>query len=97
MQAPYQARRISKRRADELQRSGDIVNRALVLDTYNGFLVIEPMGANLGVGAPLSPEEVDDELQPVWHLGPRSRLREARRLLGLDAAAAVGEMSPAGA
>jgi hypothetical protein len=96
MQASYQARRISKRRADELKRSGDILSRALVLDTFNGFLIIEPTGANLGDGDPLSPEEADYELQPVWHLGPQSKLREARRRLELDAAA-VGEMSPAGA
>lgn len=97
MQTNYQARRISKARADQLKRSGSIIGRAILLDTFNGFIIVEPVGSNLGDGAPLSFEEADYELQPVWHLGPKATLREARRRLGLEATAAVGEPSAAGA
>jgi hypothetical protein len=86
MQTLFQARRISKRRADELKKSG-AVGRSLLLDTFNGIILVEPVGSNLGDGDVLSQEEADYELQPVWHLGPRTVLREARRRLGLEAEA----------
>lgn len=82
----YQARRLSKPRADQVKKS-PAVTGALLINTFNGFIIIEPMGANLGDGSILSPEEADYELQPVWHLGPKAQLREARKRLGLEAGA----------
>jgi hypothetical protein len=90
MQTAFQARRISKRRADEIKRSG-LLGRSLLLDTFNGIILIEPVGSNLGDGDILSLEEADYELQPVWHLGPKAILREARRRVGLEAEA--GQLS----
>lgn len=92
MQAPFQARRISKRRADEVKKSSSL-GRAMLLDTFNGIILIEPLDSNLGDGNILSQEEADYELQPVWHLGPKTRLREARKRLGLGAEAGVGQLS----
>ncbi len=86
MQAEFQARRISKRRADEVKKSG-ILGRALLMNTFNGIIIIEPVGSHLGDGDIMSPEEADYELQPVWHLGPKTMLREARKRLGLEAEA----------
>jgi len=86
MQAEFQARRISKRRADEVKKSGNL-GRALLMNTFNGIIIIEPVGSNLGDGDIMSPEEADYELQPVWHLGPRTMLRDARKRLGLEAEA----------
>ncbi len=86
MQAEFQARRISKRRADEVKKSG-ILGRSLLMNTFNGIIIIEPVGSNLGDGEIMSPEEADYELQPVWHLGPRAMLREARKRVGLEAEA----------
>ena len=97
MQTPYQARRLSKARADQVKRSGFVIGRAVLLDTFNGIIIVEPLGSNLGDGAPLSLEEADYELQPVWHLGPKAMLRDARRRLGLEVAAPVGEPSAVGA
>ena len=96
MQPQYHARRISKRRADEVKRTGAI-GRALLLDTFNGIIIVEMEEANLGDGAILTPEEADYELQPVWHLGPRTALREARRRLGLDIESSLGQLSASGA
>ncbi len=96
MQQQYHARRISKRRADEIKRTGEI-GRSLLLDTFNGIILVEAVGANLGDGDILSPEEADYELQPVWHLGPKAALREARRRLGLGIDAALGQLSASGA
>lgn len=93
MQSTFQARRISKRRADELKKAG-LPRRAMLLDTFNGIILIEPLDSNLGEGEALAMEEADYELQPVWHLGPRTALREARKRLGLDAEAAVGQRMP---
>lgn len=92
MHDQFQARRISKRRADEVKRSAAL-GRSLLLNTFNGIIVIEPMESNLGDGDVLSSGEADYELQPVWHLGPKAMLREARRRLGLEAEA--GQLSGA--
>jgi hypothetical protein len=92
MQAQYQARRISKRRADQVKKSG-ILGRSLLMNTFNGFIIIEPVGNNLGDGDVLSQDEADYELQPVWHLGAKAMLREARKRVGLEAEA--GQLSGA--
>jgi hypothetical protein len=92
MQGQFQIGRVSKRRADELKKSGSL-GRSLLLNTFDGFLLIEPMGSNLGDGDILSPEEADYELQPAWHLGPMAVLREARKRLGLEAEVEVGQFS----
>ncbi|HXG13329.1 MAG TPA: hypothetical protein VNK04_26465 [Gemmataceae bacterium] len=84
MMTNYEVRWISKPRADALKRSGRLGD-ALLLDTFNGILIVEPAGSNLGDGAVLTREEADYELQPAWFLGPKARLIEARRRLGLDA------------
>jgi len=94
MHAEFQARRISKRRADEVKRSAAL-GRSLLLNTFNGIIIIEPVGKDLGDGDIMSPEEADYELQPVWHLGPKAMLREARRRLGLEAEA--GQLTGSGA
>lgn len=92
MHAPFQARRISKRRADEVKKSG-ILGRSLLINTFDGIIIVEPVESNLGDGGVLSPEEADYEMQPVWHLGPKAMLREARQRLGLEAEA--GQLSGA--
>jgi hypothetical protein len=84
MDSHYQARWISKKRLDAVRRSGD-VTRGVVLDSFNGFLIIEPIGSELGDGAILSREDAEYELSPVWCAGSKARLSEARRLLGLPA------------
>ncbi|HWG44495.1 MAG TPA: hypothetical protein VN688_17075 [Gemmataceae bacterium] len=96
MQSHYEARRISKRRAEEVKKSGAL-HGALLLGTFNGFIIIEPVGANLGDGAAFSPQEADYELQPAWHLGPAATLREARGRLGLEAHSAQGQLAHSGA
>jgi hypothetical protein len=96
MQTHYQARRISKRRADQIKKNPAIRN-AILLDTFNGIIILEPADSPLGDGAILSREEADYELQPVWHLGPKALLREARRRLGLEAEAAAEQLAGAGA
>jgi hypothetical protein len=89
MSNEYQARWITKKRLDAVRRSG-AVTRGVVLDSFNGFLIVEPVGAELGDGPVLSREEAEFELQSVWCGGSRARLQEARRLVGL-APEPVGE------
>jgi hypothetical protein len=84
MQKEFEARWISKQRLEALRKAKKL-GGTLVLDTYNGFLIVQPADSDLGDGAGLTREEADYELQPVWFLGPRSELREARRKLGLEA------------
>jgi hypothetical protein len=52
-----------------------------------GFIIVAPASSNLGDGATLTERDADYELQSVWYLGPPATLRQARKLLGLDAAA----------
>jgi len=85
----YQARWISRQRAEDLRKHRGL-GGALLLDLFNGYLLVEPVGGDLGDGAVLSPQEADYELQPVWHQGPAAVLREARRRLGLEAGALSG-------
>jgi hypothetical protein len=76
MRSHYQARWVSKPRADILRRQG-----AILLDSFNGIIVIEPVGSNQGDGHILTADEVDYELQPVWCRAPKTRIEQARKLL----------------
>jgi hypothetical protein len=96
METPFRARWISRDRADRLKRSGRL-GQAILLDTFNGFLIVEPEDSKLGDGQTLSREEANYELQEVWYTGPRPRLLEARRCLGLDAKATAAQLSASGA
>jgi hypothetical protein len=88
--AAYQARWISKRRLDEIRRTKES-GKGLVLDSFNGFLIVEPQGTELGDGPVLSAAEADYELRPVWCAGAKAKLRDARQLLGLGAEAVTQE------
>jgi hypothetical protein len=92
MDRAYQARWISKARLDEVRKKR-MLGSAIVLDHYNGFLIVEPVGAELGDGIALSAPEADYELVPIWCTGPKATLREARHRLGLDVGAARKEMA----
>jgi hypothetical protein len=87
MQVRYQTRWVSKQRREALKKSGRL-NGALLLDSLNGFLVVEPVGSNLGDGTILTPEEAAFQLQDVWCLDPKTKVQEARKRLGLETAAA---------
>ncbi len=76
----YRARWASKQRAESVRRAGE----GLVLETFNGFIVIEPTSRRLGDGLILNRQEADYELQPAWYAGSMTRLREARHRLGLE-------------
>ncbi len=79
----YQARWVTKGRFDALRRSGQL-GGAVLLDTFSGYIIVEPVGSALGDGAVLSRQEADYELQPVYYTGPKTKLREARNRLGLE-------------
>lgn len=81
----YQARWITREEFDRLRRLG--AQDLVLLDSLNGFIVVEPGGRGRGDDRILSREEADWELQPVWYTGPKSKLARARLLLGLDATA----------
>jgi hypothetical protein len=84
MKSEYQARWTSKQRLDAV-RKAKRRDWSLALDSFNGWLIVEPKGSGLGDGPVLSRSEADYELRPVWCSGAKAKLREARRLLGLDA------------
>jgi hypothetical protein len=84
MRTKYQARWITKGRCDALKRSGK-VRDAVVLNTFEGIIVVEPTGKHLGDGPALSLHDADYELLPAWCLDSPRRLAEARRRLGLKA------------
>jgi len=90
MQTKHQARWISKERLASLRRSGR-VGQGIALDCLKGFLIVEPVGSNLGDGPVLNHTEADYELNPAWCLNPLTRLNEARKRLGLTPEMAVTE------
>jgi hypothetical protein len=88
----HQARWVSKQRLSELRKSGEL-SRGLLLDSYNGWIIIEPAESELGDGDILSAETADYELSPVWCPGSKAKLKEARKLLGLSAELEPGLVS----
>jgi hypothetical protein len=84
MQTRYQARWLSKPRRDQLRRSG-ASTQGILLDSLKGFVIVEPVGSNLGDAELLTPEEADFELSDAWCLDSPLKLREARKRLGLEA------------
>ena len=84
MHTNLQARWISRQRLHQLQKVG-LPREALHLNHLSGIVAVEPIGSDLGDGAILEPHEADYELQPAWILDSKARLRQARRLLGLEA------------
>lgn len=92
MDTRYQARWVSKDRRDQLRRTG-ASNRGILLDSLKGFLIIEPVGSNLGDREVLTPQEADFELSDAWCLEPQRRLRDARRLIGLETQPAATVMA----
>jgi hypothetical protein len=92
MRNGYQARWVSKRRVAALKKSG-AAGRGVILDSFNGFIIVEPEGSDLGDGAVLSPQEAGYELQPAWCVGPNARLAQARKLLGMEVASAAPVMA----
>lgn len=91
MNQQYEARWVSKPRAHVLKRR--LPPDAILLDMFSGFLVVQPVGSDLGDGAVLSRQEAEFELQPAWFLGYKPVLLQARRKLGLP----TGAATPAGA
>jgi hypothetical protein len=78
----YHARRISKPQIGSLRKRGTLTQGVLI-DYCTGFLIVEPIGSDLGDGEVLAPEVADYEIQEVWCRMPKAKLAEARRLLGL--------------
>lgn len=82
MNHAYQARWISKERRNTIRKSG-AVGQSILVDSLNGFLIVEPLGSERGDGDVLTPDEADYELRDVWCLDSRAKLGEARRRLHL--------------
>lgn len=80
----YQAQWITKDRIRSLRKAGGWKN-AILLDSFKGFIIIQPSGETYGDGEMLSEEAADYELRPEWCTGAKRQLIEARRLLRLDA------------
>jgi hypothetical protein len=96
MAAQFQARWVSRQRVNQIKRSGALA-RGVLLDTFKGFIIVEPVGSDLGDGEILSREEAEYELQPVWYTGPKAKLREARLRLGLEVEESAPHLAGSGA
>jgi hypothetical protein len=83
MQTQYQARWISKQRRDQLRKSGASA-QGILLDSLKGFLIVEPVGSDLGDAELLTREEAYFELSDAWCAESPTKLREARKRLGLE-------------
>jgi hypothetical protein len=83
MAPSYDARWVSKPRADELRRRG-VPRDTVLVGALKGFIVVEPHKSHLGDGPDLSSLEAQVELDIVWCTETRVKLRQARLLLGLE-------------
>lgn len=79
----YQAQWISKDRIRSLRKTGGWKN-SILLDSFKGFIIVQPSGEGYGDGEVLSEDAADYELRPEWCTGSKPMLREARKLLALD-------------
>jgi hypothetical protein len=84
MRTRYKAQWISKSCRAALRKAGSVKD-VLLLDTFEGFIVVEPEGESLGDGPVLGPVECDYELRPAWCAGSLTRLAQAWQRLGLGA------------
>jgi hypothetical protein len=84
MDTRYHVRWITKPRLTTIRKENRVGN-AVVLDSLNGFLIVEPVGSNLGDGDVLSPQDAEWQLSPAFCLAPTAKIAQARRLLGLEA------------
>lgn len=82
MRPKFQARWISKGRADSLRKRGNL-GSGVIVNHFQGFIVVEPTGSRLGDGAALSDDAADYELRAAWCQASRPTLTRARELLGL--------------
>ena len=82
----FQARWTSRQQAAQMRKSGK-ARQGLLLDSFKGYIMVEPKECRLGDGALLTPAELEAELRPEWCQEPRQRVLEARRKLGLAAGA----------
>lgn len=88
----YQAQWVSKDRVSSLRKTGALKN-SILLDSFKGFILVQPSGQEVGDGEMLSPDAADYELRPEWCTGSKPKLREARKLLQLDSAEPEAERS----
>jgi hypothetical protein len=91
MRTGFQARRVSKQRRDVLKRAGRL-GEAVLLDSLNGSLIVEPAGSDLGDGAVLTLGDADFELRDAWCLDAKAKLRRARERMGLSTAGEVPQL-----
>jgi hypothetical protein len=87
MGSAYQARWVTKQRAEQIKRTG--TGQGRLVDSFKGYILVEPMAGHRGDGRVLSQQEADYELQDVWCTEAKAKLFQARRLLGLEAAAPI--------
>jgi len=78
----YHARWISKERVHSLRKFGQL-RQGILLDSFKGFIIVEPSKAQLGDGKLLTQREADTELHPAWCLDSQSKISRARSLLHL--------------
>jgi hypothetical protein len=92
MRMHYQARWVSKPRADAIRKSVHMAG-AMLLDSFNGIIIVEPLGAKLGDGPMMSSQQADYEIQMVWCRESPAKIHEARKLLGLEAGTRAGSLA----
>jgi hypothetical protein len=79
----YQARWVTKQRAEHIKRTG--IGQGRLVDSFKGYILVDSMAGHRGDGQVLSQQEADYELQDVWCAEAKAKLFQARQLLGLAA------------
>ena len=82
MHTEYQARWMSKPKMQALRRTGALSN-SIVVNSFKGFILVEPRTNHRGDGKVLPANVARFELDPAWCTEPLQKLAKARELLGL--------------
>lgn len=82
MRHAYKARWMSKKQIESLRRNGAL-RESIVVNSFKGFILVEPADTNLGVGKLLPRDVAKFELDPTWCSDPPTTIKKARALLGL--------------
>lgn len=82
MHTKYQARWVSKPKMQALRRTGAL-SGSIVVNSFRGFILVEPQTNHRGDGKPLPADVARFELDPAWCTEPLQKLTRARQLLGL--------------
>lgn len=83
MRAGCKGRWLSKTQIESLRKSGAL-GHSIVVNSFKGFILVEPVHSHLGRGRVVTRDFAQFGLDPTWCNDPPRTIGKARQLLGLQ-------------